>query len=48
MYSCQRLNKALADTQILYGLYKKHHWLMRGATFYQAAPGPGQARGRTA
>ncbi|WP_372344198.1 Dps family protein [Streptomyces sp. KL116D] len=35
MYSCQRLNKALADTQILYGLYKKHHWLMRGATFYQ-------------
>ncbi|EKX60446.1 DNA starvation/stationary phase protection protein [Streptomyces ipomoeae] len=35
MYSCQRLNRALADTQILYGLYKKHHWLMRGATFYQ-------------
>ncbi|WP_318199576.1 DNA starvation/stationary phase protection protein [Streptomyces sp. SCL15-4] len=35
MYSCQRLNKALADTQILYGLYKKHHWLVRGATFYQ-------------
>lgn len=35
MYSCQRLNQALADTQILYGLYKKHHWLMRGATFYQ-------------
>ncbi|MGW6902159.1 Dps family protein [Streptomyces sp. NPDC054919] len=35
MYSCQRLNKVLADTQILYGLYKKHHWLMRGATFYQ-------------
>ncbi|MFB0619589.1 Dps family protein [Streptomyces sp. AGS-58] len=35
MYSCQRLNKALADTQILYGLYKKHHWLLRGATFYQ-------------
>jgi starvation-inducible DNA-binding protein len=35
MYSCQRLNKTLADTQILYGLYKKHHWLMRGATFYQ-------------
>jgi starvation-inducible DNA-binding protein len=35
MYSCQRLNKALADTQILYGLYKKSHWLMRGATFYQ-------------
>lgn len=35
MYSCQRLNKVLADTQVLYGLYKKHHWLMRGATFYQ-------------
>ncbi|MEV6181714.1 DNA starvation/stationary phase protection protein [Streptomyces sp. NPDC052016] len=35
MYSCQRLNKVLADTQILYGIYKKHHWLMRGATFYQ-------------
>ncbi|WEH43169.1 DNA starvation/stationary phase protection protein [Streptomyces sp. NBC_01218] len=34
-YSCQRLNQVLADTQILYGLYKKHHWLMRGATFYQ-------------
>ena len=25
----------LADTQILYALYKKHHWLMRGATFSQ-------------
>jgi starvation-inducible DNA-binding protein len=35
MYSCQRLNQILADTQILYALYKKHHWLMRGATFYQ-------------
>jgi len=35
MHSCQRLNTVLADTQILYGLYKKHHWLMRGATFYQ-------------
>ncbi|MFE9445153.1 Dps family protein [Streptomyces sp. NPDC006602] len=35
MYACQRLNKVLADTQILYGLYKKHHWLLRGATFYQ-------------
>ncbi|MFD7496681.1 Dps family protein [Streptomyces sp. NPDC059832] len=35
MYSSQRLNKVLADTQILYGLYKKHHWSMRGATFYQ-------------
>lgn len=35
MYSCQRLNQTLADTQILYAMYKKHHWLMRGATFYQ-------------
>lgn len=35
MYSCQRLNQLLADTQILHALYKKHHWLMRGATFYQ-------------
>jgi starvation-inducible DNA-binding protein len=35
MYSCQRLNQVLADSQILYTLYKKHHWLMRGATFYQ-------------
>jgi starvation-inducible DNA-binding protein len=35
LYSCQRLNRALADTRILYTLYKKHHWLMRGATFYQ-------------
>ncbi|MFF8727017.1 Dps family protein [Streptomyces sp. NPDC015171] len=35
VYACQRLNKVLADTQILYGLYKKHHWNMRGATFYQ-------------
>lgn len=35
IYSCQRLNQVLADTQILYALYKKHHWLMRGPTFYQ-------------
>jgi starvation-inducible DNA-binding protein len=35
LYSCERLNQLLADTQILYALYKKHHWLMRGATFYQ-------------
>src|SRR3984893_7555564 len=34
LYSCRRLNQLLADTQILYALYKKHHWLMRGATFY--------------
>jgi starvation-inducible DNA-binding protein len=35
LYSCQRLNQLLADTQILFALYKKHHWLVRGATFYQ-------------
>ena len=35
MYACERLNMILADTQILYSLYKKHHWLMRGPTFYQ-------------
>jgi hypothetical protein len=35
LHSSQRLNKILADTQILYALYKKHHWLMRGPTFYQ-------------
>jgi starvation-inducible DNA-binding protein len=35
LYSCGRLNQLLADSQILYALYKKHHWLMRGATFYQ-------------
>ncbi|MFE6895170.1 Dps family protein [Streptomyces sp. NPDC057694] len=34
-YSCQRLTRVLADTQMLYHLYKKYHWLMRGATFYQ-------------
>ena len=33
-YSCQRVNRLLADTQILYAQYKKHHWLMRGPTFY--------------
>jgi starvation-inducible DNA-binding protein len=35
LYSCERLNRLLADTQILHALYKKHHWMMRGATFYQ-------------
>ena len=29
------LNRVLADTRILRDLYKKTHWLMRGATFYQ-------------
>jgi starvation-inducible DNA-binding protein len=34
-YSCDALNRILADTQIMYALYKKHHWLVRGVTFYQ-------------
>ena len=34
-FSCRVLNPLLADTQILYSLYKKHHWLMRGPTFHQ-------------
>jgi starvation-inducible DNA-binding protein len=35
MESCQILNVILADTMILYALYKKHHWLVAGPTFYQ-------------
>jgi len=35
MYACQRLNQLLADTQMLYALYKKHHWLMRWSTLSQ-------------
>ncbi|HBF82869.1 MAG TPA: DNA starvation/stationary phase protection protein [Streptomyces sp.] len=34
-YSCERLNQILANSRILHDLYKKYHWLMRGATFYQ-------------
>ena len=33
--SSQILNQILADTSILYALYKKHHWLVAGPTFYQ-------------
>ena len=33
--SCQLLNEILADTMVLYALYKKHHWLVAGPTFYQ-------------
>jgi starvation-inducible DNA-binding protein len=33
--SCELLNQVLADTTILYALYKKHHWLVAGPTFYQ-------------
>jgi starvation-inducible DNA-binding protein len=28
-------NGILADSMILYALYKKHHWLVAGPTFYQ-------------
>jgi starvation-inducible DNA-binding protein len=35
MESAQMLNAILADTMILYSLYKKHHWLVAGPTFYQ-------------
>jgi len=33
--SCGLLNEILADSMILYALYKKHHWLVAGPTFYQ-------------
>jgi starvation-inducible DNA-binding protein len=33
--SCRLLNEILADTTILYALYKKAHWNVAGPTFYQ-------------
>ena len=33
--SCQLLNEILADSMVLYAMYKKHHWLVAGPTFYQ-------------
>jgi starvation-inducible DNA-binding protein len=33
--SIQILNRILADSTILHALYKKHHWLVAGPTFYQ-------------
>jgi len=33
--SSQLLNEILADTMIIYAMYKKHHWLVAGPTFYQ-------------
>jgi starvation-inducible DNA-binding protein len=33
--SVERLNQILVDTMILRDLYKKHHWQVAGATFYQ-------------
>lgn len=35
MFASQSLNRLLADTQMLYSIYKKNHWNVRGATFYQ-------------
>jgi starvation-inducible DNA-binding protein len=35
LQSSQLLNQILADTMILYSLYNKHHWQMRGPTFEQ-------------
>jgi starvation-inducible DNA-binding protein len=33
--SANALNPLLADTMVLRDLYKKHHWQVSGATFYQ-------------
>src|SRR6266404_5534010 len=33
--SVENLNQLLADTITLRDLYKKHHWQVAGATFYQ-------------
>ena len=33
--SVQLLNQILSDSMILYAMYKKHHWLVRGPTFFQ-------------
>jgi len=33
--SCTALNEILADSMVLYALYKKNHWLVAGPTFYQ-------------
>lgn len=34
MESCRRLAEIQADSQVLYGLYKKSHWTVAGPTFY--------------
>ncbi|MEV5600833.1 DNA starvation/stationary phase protection protein [Streptomyces sp. NPDC052299] len=33
-YATQRLNRVLADTHMLYALYKKSHWQVRGGLFH--------------
>jgi starvation-inducible DNA-binding protein len=35
LYSCQRLNQLSADTRILHALYKNHHWVTRGPSFFK-------------
>jgi starvation-inducible DNA-binding protein len=32
--SSRLLNEILSDTMVLYNMYKKHHWLVAGPTFY--------------
>ena len=34
-HSVETLNQVLVDTMTLRDMYKKHHWQMSGATFYQ-------------
>jgi starvation-inducible DNA-binding protein len=33
--SCELVNQILADSMVLYAMYKKHHWNVAGPTFYQ-------------
>jgi starvation-inducible DNA-binding protein len=33
--SCTLVNQILADTIILYHLYKKHHWLMQSSATHE-------------
>jgi starvation-inducible DNA-binding protein len=33
--SSRLLNEILSDSMVLYAMYKKHHWLVAGPTFYQ-------------
>ncbi len=35
LQNAQGLNQILADTIMLYNMYKKHHWQVSGHTFYQ-------------
>ena len=42
--SCRLLNEILADSMVLYALYKKHHWLVAGPDLLPAPPAVRQAR----